>query len=103
MSRTVSAAALREEMKSVRPPQLIDVRTASEFVDGHIPCAINIPMDQIAARRPELRLEDGVVLICKVGIRAKIVAWRLGRRCAVRVLKGGTDAWQRDGLELVKS
>ena len=99
----VSVQALREEMNGGRHPQLVDVRTASEFAAGHIPCAINIPMDQFESRRPDLRLEDGVVLVCKGGSRAQIVSGWLGDRCAVRVLRGGTDAWRRNGLELVSS
>ena len=102
MSGTVSIQALRKEMRGIRPPQLIDVRTASEFAGGHIPCAINIPMDQFESRRPDLRLEEGVVLICKGGSRAQIVAGWLNH-CAVRVLTGGTDAWKHNGLELVRS
>ena len=128
MSRLVSVQALQEEMKGGLRPQLVDVRTAAEFAAGHIPCAINVPMDQFESRRPDLRPEDGVVLICTGGSRAQIVAgwlqpqhvngvpgqpavgltgWSNARAAgghgAVRVLKGGTDAWQRDGLELVRS
>src|SRR5688572_11440548 len=33
---------------------LIDVRTAEEFAQGHVPSAINIPLDQLAARTSEL-------------------------------------------------
>src|SRR6266511_2449259 len=72
VSRMISAQALREELRNGRRPQLIDVRTASEFAGGHIPCSINIPMDQMESRRPDLRLEDEVVLICKAGSRAQI-------------------------------
>ena len=82
---------------------MIDVRTASEYAGGHIPCTINIPMEQFEARRKDLRLEDGVVLVCKAGSRAQIVAGWLGADASVRVLEGGTDAWTRNGLEVVIS
>jgi rhodanese-related sulfurtransferase len=103
MSAMVSVAALQDEVACGHLPQLIDVRTASEYASGHIPCALNIPMDQFEARRKDLRLEQGVVLVCKAGGRAKIVAGWLGANPAVRVLEGGTDAWTRDGLEVVTS
>ena len=74
MSAMVSVAALQDEVACGHLPQLIDVRTASEYASGHIPCALNIPMDQFEARRKDLRLEQGVVLVCKAGGRAKIVA-----------------------------
>jgi rhodanese-related sulfurtransferase len=82
---------------------MIDVRTASEYACGHIPCTINIPMDQFEARRKDLRLEEGVVLVCKGGSRAQIVAGWLGGKAGVRVLEGGTEAWRRAGYEVVLS
>jgi rhodanese-related sulfurtransferase len=100
---TVSVAALKDEIKDGRRPQMIDVRTASEYASGHIPCTMNIPMDQFEARRKDLRLEDGMVLVCKAGSRARIVAGWLGDSAKVRVLEGGTDAWTHDGLETVAS
>jgi rhodanese-related sulfurtransferase len=103
MSGKVTVAELKEEMAGGRRPQMIDVRTASEYAGGHIACAVNIPMDQFETRRKDLRLEDGVVLVCKAGSRAQMVAGWLGGNAAVRVLEGGTDAWRQAGLELVSS
>lgn len=103
MSAMVSVAELKDEICAGRRPQMIDVRTASEYASGHIPCTVHIPMDQFEARRKDLRLEDGVVLVCKAGSRAQIVAGWLGANSAVRVLEGGTDAWRREGLDVVMS
>ncbi len=103
MSTMLTVAELKDEISRGRRPQMIDVRTASEYASGHIPCTINIPMDQFEARRKDLRLEDGLVLVCKAGARAQIVAGWLGTDAAARVLEGGTDAWTRDGLEVVTS
>jgi rhodanese-related sulfurtransferase len=100
---TVSVAELKDEIKDWRRPQMIDVRTPSEYAAGHIPCTMNIPMDQFEARRKDLRLEDGMVLVCKAGSRARIVAGWLGDNAKVRVLEGGTEAWMHDGLETVVS
>ena len=100
---TVSVAALKDEIRNGRRPQMIDVRTASEYASGHIPCTMNIPMDQFEARRKDLRLEDGMVLVCKAGSRARIVAGWLAESANVRVLEGGTDAWLHVGLETVTS
>jgi rhodanese-related sulfurtransferase len=103
MSTLVSVADLNDEVSSGRRPQMIDVRTSSEYASGHIPCTVNIPMDQFEARQKDLRLEDGVVLVCKAGSRAQIVAGWLGSKANVRVLEGGTDAWRSRGLEVVIS
>jgi rhodanese-related sulfurtransferase len=103
MSTMVTVAALHDEVKGGARPQLIDVRTASEYASGHIPCTVNIPMDQFEARRKDLRLEAGVVLVCKAGSRAQIVAGWLGDKASVRVLDGGTVAWTGAGFEVVTS
>jgi rhodanese-related sulfurtransferase len=103
MDTMVSVAELKDEIIHGRRPQMIDVRTASEYAGGHVPCTVNIPMDQFEARRKDLRLDEGVVLICKAGSRAKIVAGWMGANAPVRVLEGGTDAWTRDGLDVVTS
>jgi rhodanese-related sulfurtransferase len=103
MSTTVTVETLRDEIKHGRRPQMIDVRTPSEYAGGHIPCAVNIPMDQFEARRKDLRLEDGVVLVCKAGGRAQMVAGWLDAHQDVRVLDGGTEAWICQGLEVVES
>ena len=103
MSTTMTVDGLKDEIKNGHRPQMIDVRTPSEYASGHIPCAVNIPMDQFEARRKDLRLEDGVVLVCKAGGRAQMVADWLDGQSGVRVLQGGTDAWIGQGLEVVES
>jgi rhodanese-related sulfurtransferase len=103
MSTQLSVEELRVELKNGKRPQMIDVRTPSEFAGGHIPCATNIPMDQFEARKKDLRLEDGVVLICKGGTRAQIVAGWMNDQPKVQVLAGGTDAWIKSGQEVVTS
>lgn len=84
--------------------QLVDVRSANEFAAGHIPGAVNIPMDQIEGRLADLRAGAPIVLICQAGTRARLTAALLepcGREIAV--LEGGTDAWVRAGMPVVAS
>jgi len=51
--------------------RLIDVRTASEFAAGHIPGAINIPLQQLDSRLTELQPKvTPVVLYCRSGNRS---------------------------------
>ena len=86
------------------PAQLVDVRSASEFAAGHIPGAVNIPMDQIEARLDDLRAGVPIVLICQAGKRARMTAGLLepcGRE--ISVLEGGTSAWIQAGLPVVTS
>jgi rhodanese-related sulfurtransferase len=98
MSFTVSPETLRDSPAT--HGKLIDVRSATEFAVGHIPGAVNVPMEQV-----EMRLADigkgPVVLVCEAGTRATIVAgWLEGGR-PVSVLSGGTAAWRKQGFPLV--
>jgi rhodanese-related sulfurtransferase len=87
-----------------RPAQLIDVRSGSEFASGHIPGAVNIPMDQIEARLDDLRPGVPIVLICQTGRRARMTADLLEPcRRQISVLEGGTSAWIQAGLPVVTS
>jgi rhodanese-related sulfurtransferase len=51
---------------------ILDVRTPAEFASGHVPKAINIPHDQLAARLTEIDdfREAPVVVYCEHGGRA---------------------------------
>lgn len=84
--------------------QLVDVRSGSEFASGHIPGAVNIPMDQIEARLEDLRPAVPIVLICQTGKRAHMTAGLL-EPCQrqISVLEGGTSAWMQAGLPVVRS
>jgi rhodanese-related sulfurtransferase len=83
--------------------QWVDVRSATEFAAGHVPGAVNIPMDETESRLGDFASLP-VVLICKSGVRAGMVSALL-RQCRedVRVLEGGTAAWAKAGLPLVVS
>ena len=48
---TVDAATLHEQLTSMNPPRLIDVRTPAEFETQHISGAYNVPLER-AARAP---------------------------------------------------
>lgn len=48
---------------------LLDVRTATEFAAGHISGAVNIPVDELRSRLPEVPRDRPVVAYCQVGQR----------------------------------
>jgi phage shock protein E len=51
--------------------RLVDVRTPDEFAAGHIPGALNIPVQQLDARMSELRPKDAAVVVyCRSGHRS---------------------------------
>jgi len=50
-------------------PFLLDVRTPQEFASGHIPGAVNIPVDDLRFRLSELPSDRKIATYCQVGQR----------------------------------
>ncbi|MDA0636209.1 rhodanese-like domain-containing protein [Nonomuraea sp. MCN248] len=81
---------------------LLDVREQDEWVAGHAPEAVHIPMTQIQARVEEVPSGRPVYVVCRVGGRSlQVAAWlnRLGRE-AINV-GGGMQAWEHDKRPMV--
>lgn len=84
---------------------LVDVRQPEEYhaPPGHLPGAINVPLADVPNRTDELAASGkAVVLVCKTdrrSARAAEVLLAAGLR-DVAVLRGGTDGWHAQGLEL---
>ena len=51
---------------------LIDVRTPTEYSSGHIPTAINIPVDVISSMPPEAKNDDLIIVYCRSGNRSAV-------------------------------
>lgn len=78
-----------------RRPFLLDVRTAEEFDAGHIPGAINIPMDELRRRLGEIPADREVAAYCQVGQRGYL-ATRILLQGRVRAtnIGGGYTTYQ---------
>ena len=50
-------------------PLLVDVRTLEEYAGGHIPGAVNVPVDELRSRLGELPRDREVAVYCQVGQR----------------------------------
>jgi rhodanese-related sulfurtransferase len=71
---------------------LVDVRTPGEFGGGHLPGAVNIPLDRIAAHAAELKKAGKpVVLYCASGARS-------GQAKRILVGAGLTDVHDLGGM-----
>ena len=65
----VSSAEARQLVQA--GARLVDVRTPGEFSAGHIPGAINIPVQQLETRMSELQPKDAAVVVyCRSGHRS---------------------------------
>jgi phage shock protein E len=79
-----------------RGVKVVDVRTPEEFAEGHVPGAVNIPFDQMAARAGELGpATTPVLLYCRTGRRSGLAAKTLAQKGFGAVYDMRTyDAWK---------
>jgi rhodanese-related sulfurtransferase len=81
---------------------VVDVRSPAEFAGGHVPGAVNVPLDRVVGA-PELASFAGqtVHLICQSGGRSGRAAALLanGNSPVVNVL-GGTGGWRAAGFPI---
>ena len=99
-------AALKQQREQLK---ILDVRSASEYREGHIPGASLLPLDQMDHEtlveqlgEPGSRHHSPVYLTCHSGMRAEQGAVHLqnaGYREVV-LLQGGTEGWKQAGLPL---
>ena len=65
----LSSAELKQRLDRHEDIAVVDVRSAKDFADelGHVPGSINIPLDQLSGRLPELesRRERPLAVICR--------------------------------------
>lgn len=82
---------------------LLDVRSAADFAGekGHIAGALNIPLEELAARQGELESDRGraVLLVCTTDRRSSKAAAQLAAAgfAQVQVVQGGMTAWRAKG------
>ena len=78
-AKTIDAATLKSMLEENPNLTVIDVRNPAEFESVHIAGSHNIPLPLLSAHTVELaaRLDDGVVLMCQSGVRAKQAHERL--------------------------
>lgn len=67
----ISSKQARELVKS--GAKLVDVRSPAEFVSGHIPGAVNMPVNEIGSRFEHLGAKDKPVIVyCASGTRSAL-------------------------------
>ena len=76
---------------------VLDVRGPDEFAEGHVPGAVNLPLDDLPQAAPRFAGQD-VVTVCKSGGRSAMAAQVLDAAGArAWSLTGGTQAWVKAG------
>jgi rhodanese-related sulfurtransferase len=99
--REIDTTTLASELED--GATLIDVREPGEYVEGHVPGAVLVPMSQLPSRLDELDRTRPVHLICASGNRSGAMGELLASSGfdAVNVA-GGTKAWSRSGKPLAR-
>jgi len=95
-------ATMREEQPEL---VVVDVREPSEWDDGHIAGAINVPMGQAIERRNEIPADRPKAVLCAGGLRSSSVISALLRSgvSGWYNVAGGMREWSRAGYPTVKS
>lgn len=85
---------------------VLDVRTPQEFAEGHVPGAVNIPVQELGDRIDELAEYKGkdIDVICRSGSRSTSATKHLRGEGFQRAsnVRGGTMAWQAAGYPVEK-
>jgi len=77
-SPLVSAAELKVELATPKPPLVLDVRTLGEYEASHLAGAVHLPVDDLRFDLDRLPQDRRIVVHCHAGFRAHL---------AVRILK----------------
>lgn len=74
---------------------VVDVRSPGEFARGHVPGAINLPLEELRARVVELPRDRACWLVCGVGQRAYYgLRVLMQHGLEVKILPGGMTTYQ---------
>lgn len=93
----VAPAAVPEVAARADAPIILDVRSQAEYDAGHVPGAVLIPHDQLAARLSELDRDRWVLVYCKSGRRAGIAERILAEDgFDVRQIEGNWLRWEAE-------
>jgi rhodanese-related sulfurtransferase len=81
---------------------LLDVREHREWMAGHAPAAVHVPMAELADRMGELPRGRRIVCVCRSGNRsARVTAWLASHGFDAVNLTGGMQRWASFGHPVV--
>ena len=81
---------------------LVDVRDETEFKEGHIPGAINIPVESFASRSEVLPKEKKIIVYCNTGGRSYMAYRKLMKLGYTDSAQTLFESWKEAGLPVAK-
>ncbi|GLX54686.1 rhodanese-like domain-containing protein [Streptomyces sp. MB22_4] len=101
---TLTTLAPHQAQDRLHELTVIDVRTPGEYAGGHIPGALNIPLDQLDRALPDIRSaaeRAEILVVCASGARSENACRQLAEKgIHTATLAGGTGAWAAQGNDL---
>ncbi len=99
---TAGAIEKFQEMIEATSPTIIDVREESEYAEGHIPGAVNIPLRTITQNLDKIPSDAPTVVYCASGLRAgmALATLKMLGYDNVKSFSGGWKAWSGAGAEV---
>jgi rhodanese-related sulfurtransferase len=94
--RQISMGEAVKMMKDEKNYIILDVRTPEEYLEGHIPGAINVPNEEIGtAEISELPDKSQLILVyCRSGRRSKEASQKLAELGYTNIVEfGGINDW----------
>lgn len=99
----ITAMELRARLDNHDSLQLIDVRSAGEYAAGHVPHALNVPLEELEGRLMDFS-SGPVAILCQSGARAQLACDILSQHHGdLLLVQGGTKSWIDSGGPVVSS
>jgi rhodanese-related sulfurtransferase len=108
MAFTTGPVELERWAKQGQPVNIVDIRAAEDYAEGHIPGAVNLPKDQWQGPKmlkARLRKDKINVLYCYSHVchlAATAAVEFASKGYPVMELEGGWRWWKNDGFEIEK-
>jgi rhodanese-related sulfurtransferase len=108
MAFTTGPVELERWVKQGQPVQIVDVRAAEDYAEGHIPGAINLPKTEwgnaklvkAKLQKKELNVLYCYSQVCHLAATAAVEFAKQGY--PVMELDGGWRWWKNDGFDIEK-
>jgi hydroxyacylglutathione hydrolase len=95
---SIPSTQVRELSVRAGGATVVDVRSATEWNEGHVPGAVHVPLAHLTSQLPELRGRQPIVTYCQSGSRS-VTAASVLRAAGIHDVSnadGGFDAFMRD-------
>ena len=95
----ITSADLQARIEAGTAPDILDVRSAREYAEGHVPGAVNVPFwAVVAGAAVPLSSDRELVVYCGHGPRAYLAGASLKRRGFKRIsyLTGHITRWRKE-------